>query len=203
MGLLFRASKAGVDEVKEEFNRLRKEHHDDWDLVNNGLKKLYKSWPEGDERKALARFTRVDEKGPYRDDGNINWPGGGGPMYDVIHPITGKVCKKPTSGWRYPTPKRLQEEIARGHVVFGKDETTVPRVRMNLFEADREVMKSVHFSYAQTATNEFTRIFDGKRVFDNPKSIGDAKNLLIMLQQATLKTLFLTFSPALPPLAMP
>ena len=99
-------------------------------------------------------------------------------MYDVIHPITGKVCKKPVSGWRYPTPERLQEEIEKGHVVFGKDETTVPRVRMNLFEADKEVLRSVHFSYAQTATNEFVKIFDGKRVFENPKSIDDIKKLV-------------------------
>ncbi len=177
-GIILRATKEGIDEVKTEFERLRKLHDDNWDLVNEGLKELYKSWPEGDDRKSLARFTRVDEKGPYRDDGNINWPGGGGPMYDVIHPVTGKVCKKPVSGWRYPTPERLQEEIDKGHVVFGKDETTVPRVRMNLFESDKEVMRSVHFSYAQTATNEFTRIFEGKRVFDNPKPISDIRKLV-------------------------
>ena len=177
-GIILRATKEGIDEVKTEFERLRKLHNDNWDLVNEGLKELYKSWPEGDERKSLARFTRVDEKGPYRDDGNINWPGGGGPMYDVLHPVTGKVCKKPVSGWRYPTPERLQEEVDKGHVVFGKDETTVPRIRMNLFESDKEVMRSVHFSYAQTATNEFTRIFNGKRVFDNPKPISDIRRLI-------------------------
>ena len=177
-GIVLRATKEGIDEVKEEFQRLRTLYNDDWTKVNEGLKALYASWPADDPRKSLARFTRVDEKGPYRDDGNINWPGGGGPMYDVIHPITGKVCKKPVSGWRYPTPERLQEEIEKGHVVFGKDETTVPRVRMNLFEADKEVLRSVHFSYAQTATNEFVKIFDGKRVFENPKSIDDIKKLV-------------------------
>lgn len=178
MGIVLRATKEGVDEVKAEFLRLREKYGNDWLSIGQGLKALYASWPEDDERKSLARFNRVDEKGPYRDDGNINWPGGGGPMYDVYHPVTGKPCKKPVSGWRYPTPQRLQEEIAKGHVVFGKDETTVPRVRMNLFEADKEVMRSVHFSYAQTATNEFTKIFDGKRVFENPKPIGDIKKLI-------------------------
>nr|WP_326184532.1 site-specific DNA-methyltransferase [uncultured Oscillibacter sp.] len=178
MGIVLRATKEGIDEVKSEFERLRTLHNDDWDKVNEGLKALYASWPEGDERKSLARFTRVDEKGPYREDGDVSWPGGGGPMYDVVHPVTGKVCKKPVSGWRYPTLKRLQEEIDKGHVVFGKDESTVPRIRRNLFEADKEVMRSVHFSYAQTATNKFTQIFDGKRVFDNPKSISDIKKLV-------------------------
>jgi len=192
-GIILRATKEGIDEVKAEFECLRVLHNDNWELINEGLKELYKSWPEGDERKSLARFTRVDEKGPYRDDGNINWPGGGGPMYDVLHPITGKVCKKPVSGWRYPTPERLQEEVDKGHVVFGKDETTVPRVRMNLFEADKEVMRSVHFSYAQTATNEFTQIFDGKRVFDNPKPISDIKKLVDYLTSKDDEDIILDF----------
>ena len=175
LGIKLRAPKEGIDEVRDEFNRLRREYGDDWEKVNMGLKKLYASWPEDDERKQLSRFSRVDEKGPYRDDGNINWPGGGGPMYDVIHPLTGKPCKKPISGWRYPTIQRLQEEVEKGHVVFGPDETTVPRVRLNLFEQDKQVMRSVMFSYAQTATQEFNRLFNDIKVFDNPKPTNDIK----------------------------
>ena len=176
--MVYRISKEGIEEVKKEFERLRTLYHDDWGKVSDGLKKLYSTWPVGDERKSLARFSKVDENGPYRDDGNINWPGGGGPQYDVVHPITGKVCKKPTSGWRYPTLQRLQEEIEKGHVVFGPDETTVPRVRLNLFEQSKEVLRSVRFSYAQTATNEFVKLFGGKRVFDNPKSVDDIAQLV-------------------------
>lgn len=175
---VLRMTKEGIEEVKAEYERLRKRYSDDWDKVKEGLKNLYSLWDKDDPRKSLARFTKVDEKGPYRDDGNINWPGGGGPCYDVIHPITRKPCKKPISGWRYPTLERLQEEIEKGHVVFGKDETTVPRVRINLFEADKEVMRSVHFSYAQTASQTFNAIFDNRRVFENPKSIDDMKNLV-------------------------
>lgn len=177
-GTVLRMTKEGIEEVRAEFERLRKLYDDDWGKVNEGLKLLYSSWDKDDPRKSLARFTKVDEKGPYRDDGNINWPGGGGPRYDVIHPITLQPCKKPISGWRYPTPERLQEEIEKGHVVFGKDETTVPRVRVNLFEADKEVMRSVHFSYAQTASQTFNAIFDNRRVFENPKSIDDIKKLV-------------------------
>lgn len=178
MGIILRATKEGIDEVKEEFERLRKQHNDNWDKVNEGLKALYSSWPEGDERNSLARFTRVDEKGPYRDDGNISWPGGGGPRYDVIHPVTGKACKVPSRGWVYPSPQRMQEEIERGRVVFGKDETTTPKIRTNLFEQDKEVMRSVFFSYAQTTTQKFNKLFDNIRVFENPKSVSDIKKLI-------------------------
>ena len=177
-GTVLRMTKEGIEEVKAEFERLRKLYDDDWGKVNEGLKLLYSSWDKDDPRKSLARFTRVDEKGPYRDDGNISWPGGGGPRYDVMHPVTHKPCKVPSRGWIYPNPQRLKEEIDRGRVVFGQDETTTPRIRTNLFEADKEVMRSVHFSYAQTASQTFNAIFDNRRVFENPKSIDDIKKLV-------------------------
>ena len=178
LGLIFRANKEGIDEVKKEFDRLRKLYNDDWDKVNEGLKTLYASWDKDDERKPLARFTKVDEYGPYRDDGNISWPGGGGPRYDVIHPVTGKPCKVPSRGWVYPNPQRMQEEIDRGRVVFGKDDTTTPKISTNLFVQDKEVLRSVHFSYAQTIAQEFNKMFDGVRIFENPKSVDDLKKLV-------------------------
>ena len=126
----------------------------------------------------LTRYRKVDEKGPYRDDGNINWPGGNGPRYEVEHPITKRPCKQPVSGWRYPTPQRLWEEVESGRVVFGPDESTVPRVRTNIFEKDDQVMVSVHYSYAQTSANQFNALFDERRVSDNPKPVNDLGTLI-------------------------
>ena len=193
LGIVLREPKAGIDEVKTEFNRLHKIHGDNWDLINEDLKKLYASWPKDDERKPLARFTKVDKYGPYRDDGNISWPGGGGPKYDVIHPVTGKPCKCPDAGWRFPNPKRMQEEIDSGRVVFGPDETTLPRIRRNLFEYDAQVMRSVHFSYAQTATVEFNKIFDNLRIFENPKSMDDLKALIRYITAENKDSIVLDF----------
>lgn len=172
-GTLFRAPKEGVEELKDLFNKLRADFKDDWDAIREKILDFYSSIPEEDPRAPIKRFRKIDHKGPYRDDGNINWPGGGGPKYQVIHPETKKPCKLPASGWRYPTPQRFWEEFDKGRVVFGPDESTVPRVRTNLFENNDQVMKSVHFSYAQTATNKFIEIFDGVRVFENPKPVTD------------------------------
>lgn len=47
-----------------------------------------------------------------------------------------------------------------------------------MFDYDEQVMRSVHFSYAQTATLEFNDIFNGDRVFENPKSISDLHALI-------------------------
>ncbi|MDE0032282.1 MAG: site-specific DNA-methyltransferase [Deltaproteobacteria bacterium] len=173
-----RAPKEGVDEVREVFSTLRMEYGDDWKKVAQGLKDFYRTFEDEDPRLPLARFTKVDGKGPFRDDGNINWPGGGGPTYTILHPDTGLPCKLPKSGWRYPTKKRFDEEVEKGRIVFGPDETTVPRVRTNLFDNNDQVLTSVRYSYAQTATLEFEEIFDGVRVFENPKNYKDISLLV-------------------------
>jgi adenine-specific DNA-methyltransferase len=191
-GTIFRANKEGVDEVKTEFQRLRKLYGNDWSKINMGLKQLYLSWSD-DARKQLARFTRVDEKGPYRDDGNISWPGGGGPTYDVLHPVTKKPCKVPSRGWVYPNPVRMQEEIESGRVVFGKDESVTPKIRTNLFEQDKQVLRSVFFSYAQTATQEFNKLFGGVRIFENPKNANDIEKLIAYVTNANDGDIVLDF----------
>jgi adenine-specific DNA-methyltransferase len=176
--VILRGQKEGVEEVQAEFERLKVEHGEDWTAVRSGIVSYLSQIPDDDLRAPLKRYTKVDEKGPFRDDGNINWPGGGGPTYQVLHPLTNRPCKLPTSGWRYPTPERLWEEVEKGRVVFGSDETTVPRVRTNLFENQDQVMVSVHYSYAQTSANQFNSLFDGVRVFDNPKPVDDIKRLV-------------------------
>lgn len=175
--VIFRGEKDGIEEIKEEFRKLEELYGADYSKVRDGVLKFYKTIQDDDPRAPLKRFTKIDEKGPYRDDGNINWPGGDGPRYEVIHPITKLPCKLPVSGWRYPNPDRFWEEVEKGRVVFGIDEKTVPRVRTNLFENTDQVMVSVHYSYAQTSANEFISLFDGARVFDNPKPVTDLRRL--------------------------
>jgi adenine-specific DNA-methyltransferase len=175
---ILRADKEGVDEVKDVFERLRAKHEDDWAAIRKGLLAHYATWEEDDDRQALARFTKVDEKGPYRDDGNINWPGGGGPDYEILHPVTAKPCKLPVSGWRYPTAERFWEMYRKGRIVFGPDESTVPSVRTNLFDSKTQAMRSVLFSYAQTATQEFQKLFDGKKPLTIPSTSMTCANSL-------------------------
>ena len=182
-GTIFRAEKEGVEEVRQVFDRLSKEHNRDWAKVREGLKVHFATWPKDDPRQPMARFTKVDEKGPYRDDVDASWPGGGGPTYEVLHPKTGKPCKLPSRGWVFPTKETMDQKISEGVVVFGPDETTVPSIRTNLFARTTQVMRSVIFSYAQTAAQEFAKLFDGKKVFENPKHVGDIRKLIEYLTE--------------------
>jgi len=58
------------------------------------------------------------------------------------------------------------------------DMTTVPSRRRNLFEASDQVMRSVSFSYAQRTSQDFAKLFDGSKVYDNPKDPADIRRLV-------------------------
>ena len=169
LGTRLREPQTGIGEAREFIADARARLGDDWDAIQAEWRKWTSSFAADDERRKLGRFSKVGPRGPYRDDGDISWPGGGGPRYDVLHPATGKLCKVPPRGWVFSTKQRFDEMVANGHVVFGPDETTLPRLIRYLFESEGLVMGSVHYSYAQTAAVDFTNLMGGK-VFDNPKN---------------------------------
>lgn len=177
-GVKFREPKEGLDDAKKLFEKLKKAHQGNWEAARKDWKAWFDDIPVADPRRRLMRYSKVDARGPYRDDGNINWPGGGGPRYEVLHPDTKRPCKIPRSGWRYPTPERFWEEYDAGRIAFGKDETTVPSGITRLFEdQDTQVMPSVFYSYAQTASQRFDALF-GQRAFDNPKPWPDLMRMI-------------------------
>jgi len=177
LGTRLREPQTGIGEAREFIADARARLRDDWDAIQAEWRKWTSSFAADDERRKLGRFSKVGPRGPYRDDGDISWPGGGGPRYDVLHPATGKLCKVPPRGWVFSTKQRFDEMVADGHVVFGPDETTLPRLIRYLFESEGLVMGSVHYSYAQTAAVDFTNLMGGK-VFDNPKNWKDLRRII-------------------------
>ena len=51
----------------------------------------------------------------------------------------------------------------------------------------------MHFSYAQTATQEFNKLFDGVRIFENPKNPSDIKKLVEYITAKTDGDIILDF----------
>lgn len=174
---IFREPKDGLVEARELFADLRDEHGDDWAAIRRGWLDWFDSIPVSDPRRRLVRYSKVGPRGPYRDDGNISWPGGGGPRYEVLHPTTGRPCRVPSRGWVYPTPERFWEEYEAGRIIFGPDESTSPGIAMYAFDGDGQVMPSVIYSYAQTAAQEFNSMWPQK-VFDNPKNWKDIARII-------------------------
>jgi len=177
----WREDREGLEEAREIFQNLKEKHGENWELVRSEFTAFYRALDKDDPRKPIARFTKVGPRGPYRDDGDISWPGGGGPKYTVLHPDTKKPVKVPAGGWVYSTEKGFWDAYDVGLVAFGPDETTLPRQYRFLFGSEGQVMISVNFSYAQNATMEFVDLM-GARVFENPKNWRDIARLISYMQ---------------------
>ena len=182
---IWREAKPGAAEIYEQYLDLKKKYKNDLKSIEEELKKWYKTLPTKHPSKKLSRYKQIDEYGPWRDR-DISWPGGGGPKYDVIHPITRKACKVPDDGWRFSTPESMQKQIDKGLVFFRDDHTKPPMRKAHLMPAPGEtdvedidndseevevglqVMPTVIYKQSQVAI-KFLRKLMGGKLFDNPK----------------------------------
>lgn len=122
-------------------------------------------------------YTYADERGVYRTDN----PGGvknGNFETDLIHPVTGNVCKKPSGGWRY-NEQTLNEMVENGDIHFGKDETIIPNPKRYLHDYPMQVPKSTLYFDSQASTKWLKR--QGFE-FDFPKSLDYIVHLLSYTQ---------------------
>ena len=60
----------------------------------------------------------------------------------LIHPITGKSCPVPPNGWSR-TPGTLEDLLNKGKILFGKDETVQPQLKVFLTHNSRRQVSSV------------------------------------------------------------
>jgi adenine-specific DNA-methyltransferase len=195
-GTVWREPKPGAQEIWEEYVRLRGQHGDDSEAVQKDLREWYRRLPNRHPSKALSRYKHVDEHGPWRDR-DISWPGGDGPRYKVVHPVTEKPCRVPDAGWRFSTPEAMQEQIRLGLVVFREDHTESPIRKAHLrpiaaelpedsaepvengeensngdekeaVAVGMQVMPSVIYKQSQVAVKKLRHIL-GAKIFNNPK----------------------------------
>lgn len=162
----WRKQKDGVDEILTAYAEAKQLYGKDVPKIQKAMNAFFASLPE-EHPARLIRYKKVNEHGLYNDDGNPNWPGGNGPMYDVIHPVTRKPCKKPASGWRYQQPE-MKKLIAEGRVAFKKDHKGIPRIITYLHEMETEVQTSIISRSGQRSVEVVEAIL-GKGGFKNPK----------------------------------
>jgi adenine-specific DNA-methyltransferase len=167
----WRREKPGAEEVLAHYEELRAEHRKDHDAISEAMRAWYASMPKGDPRKAHSHYRWSDDRGLYfaadfsgPDDGRESRP-----RYDIIHPVTGKPCKKPSTGWRWDeerTKKALAEKPPRIH--FGPDETTVPCRKSYLKDIKTEPFASVFYKDGRAGTLVLEQIV-GPGSMDFPK----------------------------------
>jgi len=163
----WKQKKKGLKEIYNTYERLRKKHGNDYDSITKGMKEWYKSLPDSHPSKAHKHYNHADEKGLYFQD-NISWPGGGGPRYDVIHPVTGKPVAVPSRGWLFPTKERMQEILDLGLVAFGEDEKSVPTLKSYLKDREFQAPYSVFYQDGRAATKRLRDVM-GNQDFVFPK----------------------------------
>ena len=95
--IVWREKKQGLDAIYSEYASLKKKYGPDCKSIETELKRWYKNLTDGHPAKDHEHYNRVDGRGIYFAD-NISWPGGGGPKYTVLHPVTKKPVKIPSRG---------------------------------------------------------------------------------------------------------
>ncbi|MBS1629382.1 MAG: site-specific DNA-methyltransferase [Bacteroidetes bacterium] len=163
----WRKRKDGADEILMAYAEAKLAHNSDVSKIQLAMNEWFKALPQ-DHPARKNRYKKIDEEGMFNDDGDLNWPGGGGPRYDVIHPVTKKPCKVPASGWRFPDPADMEALIKAGKIAFKKTHAGVPRLKKYLHESDLEVATSVFKIVGQRAVDTVEKLL-GKNVFDSPK----------------------------------
>ena len=169
---LWRKKKDGAESVLSKYQELKLEFDGNHNLISKAMSLWYNSLPKDAVERNHKHYKLSDDRGLYFPD-NFAGPNDGRksrPRYDIIHPITGKSCKKPSTGWRWEedtTNKALAELPPRIH--FGKDETTIPCRKSYLHEIDNEPLMSVFYKDGRSASKLVDEIL-GKGTFDFPKN---------------------------------
>ena len=97
--------------------------------------------------------------------------------YKPPHPVTGKPCPHPRSGWKFPynpdpknTARRSFVEFDRDNrIAWGEDEAKIPRTKGFLHEVETNIGTSVFYEYNDGET-ELSDLFGESGLFLSPKS---------------------------------
>jgi adenine-specific DNA-methyltransferase len=163
----WRTRKKGLDSIYAAYEKLKREHGNDYTTIEQGLRAWYSSLTDNDPAKAHKHYRNVDHRGIYFA-ADISWPGGGGPKYEVLHPETRRPVKIPSRGWITPDPEKMAAWIDDKRVKFGLDENAVPTLKAYLADQEKQAPYSVFYQDGRAATKRLRELM-GDDVFDFPK----------------------------------
>jgi adenine-specific DNA-methyltransferase len=114
---------------------------------------------------------------------DISWPGGGGPRYEVLHPVTKKPVKIPKRGWMTPDENKMKKWIEDDLVHFGPDENSVPCIKSYLKDREYQAPYSVFYQDGRAATKRLRHIL-GTDDFVYPKDENVIGEVIGMLSES-------------------
>lgn len=134
------------------------------------LQQVWKQWFSQNKSQlgVLEDYKFIDKDGVYAGSRSVHNPGKNGYHYDIIHPVTGKVCKEPLMGYRFPEAS-MRKLIDEGRIIFGDDETKLVEIKVYASEYQDKFSSVLEYD-GRTAANELRALFpEHKQIFKNPK----------------------------------
>ena len=116
----------------------------------------------------LDRYKYIDSGGVFTGSQSVHNPGKEGYRYDVTHPVTGKPCKQPLMGYRFP-PDTMEEMLDQGRILFGKDDKKIVEIKLYASEYKSKLPSVIELD-TRLGSYELKELFPNqRRIFDFPK----------------------------------
>lgn len=159
--------------IKEQYMLLKAEC-----VSNEELQEKLRKWIKANKERLpqVAHYNNVDDKGVYSSSSNSSNPHPGGYMYDILHPATNLPVPKPANGWRWPETT-FWAYANDGEVEWGKDESTQPHIKKRI-ETSQDYLRTIIYEDNRATTKNVADLFDGRKVFDNPKPTSVLKRVI-------------------------
>lgn len=165
----WRVKKNNVDEYVKRARYLVKQGLSQ-DEIHNELLELTKRPRFYD----FDHFTYADEQGIYQTS-DLTAPGSK-LFYPIYHPVTHKAVPKPSRGWSH-TEDAFHQLIINNEILFGEDESSIPRIKRYLDNYLTQIPQSVVFFDSQGTTKWVKSLgLD----FPFPKAVALIKHVLSM-----------------------
>ena len=163
-------SKERLLEVEEGLQR---------DYKSTDLEQAFRKWLTANKPYIwpFQDYKFIDQRGIFTGSRSVHNPGREGYRYDVVHPRTGKPCKQPLMGYRFPE-RSMKKLLQEDRVIFGKDESKIIELKIYLKDYKAK-LASVFELDGRAGANEIRTIFPGRtKTFDHPKPHTFVKELL-------------------------
>lgn len=158
--------------IQIKYDELKNELGNNIEEIQNQLRRWIRKQTNGNDLSGIAHYSYVDDIGVFYPGNSANTKPGGY-TYDIIHPVTKKVCSKPDFGYRWPEKTFLDADKI-GDVQWGNDEATIPKIKKRLDTASQK-FKSYYYEDNRATSLELKNLFNGKIIFNNPKSVNFLK----------------------------
>lgn len=136
------------------------------------LQAAYQTWfrEHKSQLGPLDRYKYIDEGGVYTGSQSVHNPGKEGYRYDVLHPETGKPCKEPLMGYRFPW-ETMQKLIRDEKILYGEDHHKIIELKVYAHEF-LDKLSSVYELDGRTGPYDLRSVFpEGAKIFSNPKPV--------------------------------